>query len=232
MSACEGNKSARKARGNLALKWVRCVRDLGLIPVKPVCCFTAAGCLVSLAVWWHGWLMQTAKLQHVCNGWSDKLFGIRVFTHDDMFPYKRSCFSFFCPGSLTPVSVLKQYVVSIDGNDALIKWQLEKGLDWTISSVAGESYRVDVSWTSLRVYVLFSLFQELLFRCLMTFQIDLSEALMSCVGNIITDKEVKVRSVRIHALFTLKYCSDALFDFPHWFGFSKRQFNVTVSNSS
>ncbi|XP_026228717.1 mesenteric estrogen-dependent adipogenesis protein isoform X3 [Anabas testudineus] len=112
-----------------------------------------------------------------------------------------------CEGnkSARKARVLKQYVVSIDGNDALIKWQLEKGLDWTISSVAGESYRVDI---------------------------DLSEALMSCVGNIITNKEVKVRSVRIHALFTLKYCSDALFDFPHWFGFSKRQFNVTVSNSS
>ncbi|XP_026228716.1 mesenteric estrogen-dependent adipogenesis protein isoform X2 [Anabas testudineus] len=136
-----------------------------------------------------------------------------------------------CEGnkSARKARVLKQYVVSIDGNDALIKWQLEKGLDWTISSVAGESYRVDVSWTSLRVYVLFSLFQELLFRCLMTFQIDLSEALMSCVGNIITNKEVKVRSVRIHALFTLKYCSDALFDFPHWFGFSKRQFNLRLT---
>uniref|UniRef100_A0A3Q1HCT0 Uncharacterized protein n=1 Tax=Anabas testudineus TaxID=64144 RepID=A0A3Q1HCT0_ANATE len=109
-----------------------------------------------------------------------------------------------CEGnkSARKARVLKQYVVSIDGNDALIKWQLEKGLDWTISSVAGESYRVDI---------------------------DLSEALMSCVGNIITNKEVKVRSVRIHALFTLKYCSDALFDFPHWFGFSKRQFNLRLT---
>ena len=42
-------------------------------------------------------------------------------------------------------SVLQQYVVSIDGNDPFIKWQMERGLDWTISSVAGESYRVDVS---------------------------------------------------------------------------------------
>lgn len=37
------------------------------------------------------------------------------------------------------------YVVSFDGSDPFIKWQLERGLDWTISSVAGESYRVDVS---------------------------------------------------------------------------------------
>lgn len=36
-------------------------------------------------------------------------------------------------------------MVSVDGGDPLIKWQLERGLDWTISSVAGESYRVDVS---------------------------------------------------------------------------------------
>ena len=45
-------------------------------------------------------------------------------------------FSVFIPGS---------YVVSIDGSDPVIRWQLERGLDWTISSVAGESYRVDVS---------------------------------------------------------------------------------------
>ena len=50
------------------------------------------------------------------------------------------------------VSVLQQYVVSIDGSDPLIKWQLERGLDWTISSVTGESYRVDVSRT-LTTYV-------------------------------------------------------------------------------
>ena len=49
--------------------------------------------------------------------------------------------------SSNPVLVLKQYVVSIDGSDPFIKWQMEKGLDWTISSVAGESYRVDVSRT-------------------------------------------------------------------------------------
>lgn len=36
-------------------------------------------------------------------------------------------------------------VVSVDGGDPVIKWQMERGLDWTISSVAGESYRVDVS---------------------------------------------------------------------------------------
>lgn len=40
---------------------------------------------------------------------------------------------------------LQLYMVSIDGRNPFIKWQLEKGLDWTISSVLGESYRVDVS---------------------------------------------------------------------------------------
>ncbi|XP_038563613.1 uncharacterized protein LOC119894962 isoform X2 [Micropterus salmoides] len=40
--------------------------------------------------------------------------------------------------------VLQQYVLSIDGNNPFIKWQMEKGLDWTIASVAGESYRVDL----------------------------------------------------------------------------------------
>uniref|UniRef100_A0A3B4Z260 Mesenteric estrogen dependent adipogenesis n=1 Tax=Seriola lalandi dorsalis TaxID=1841481 RepID=A0A3B4Z260_SERLL len=80
------------------------------------------------------------------------------------------------------VRVLKQYVVSIDGKDPLIKWQMEKGLDWTISSVAGESYRVDVT--------------------------------------------LDIKPVWRDAFFTLKYYSDALFDFPHWFGFSKRNFKV------
>lgn len=41
--------------------------------------------------------------------------------------------------------MLRQYVVSIDGDDPFIEWQMARGLDWTISSVAGESYRVDVS---------------------------------------------------------------------------------------
>lgn len=44
-------------------------------------------------------------------------------------------------------AVPQQYVVSIDGNDPFIRHQLACGLDWTISSVAGESYRVDVRRT-------------------------------------------------------------------------------------
>lgn len=105
----------------------------------------------------------------VCNGWSDKLYGTTVLMpHDDMFFCKLSHFySSVLVSSciiLNPVSVLKQYVVSMDGNDPFIKWQLEKGLDRTISSVAGESYRVDVRWTSLFVYMLVNTFKELLFR--------------------------------------------------------------------
>lgn len=46
-------------------------------------------------------------------------------------------------------------MVSVDGSDPFIKWQLEKGLDRTISSVAGESYRVDVRWSNLCVYMSF-----------------------------------------------------------------------------
>ncbi|XP_022594526.1 mesenteric estrogen-dependent adipogenesis protein [Seriola dumerili] len=103
------------------------------------------------------------------------------------------------------VRVLKQYVVSIDGNDPLIKWQMEKGLDWTISSVAGESYRVDI---------------------------DLTQALDSWAAkniHIKTDKLIKVKPVWRDASFTLKYYSDALFDFPHWFGFSKRNFKLSLT---
>lgn len=52
-------------------------------------------------------------------------------------------------------------MVSIDGGDPLIRWQLERGLDWTISSVAGESYRVDVSrahWLQWGVCFVFGFF--------------------------------------------------------------------------
>ncbi|XP_034461589.1 mesenteric estrogen-dependent adipogenesis protein-like [Hippoglossus hippoglossus] len=101
--------------------------------------------------------------------------------------------------------VLQQYVVSIDGSDPLIKWQLERGLDWTISSVAGESYRVDI---------------------------DLAETLESWAAkniHIESDKLLKVEPVWRDASFTLKYYSDALFDFPHWFGFSKRNFKLRLT---
>ncbi|XP_032389928.1 mesenteric estrogen-dependent adipogenesis protein isoform X2 [Etheostoma spectabile] len=92
-----------------------------------------------------------------------------------------------------------------DGNNPFIKWQMERGLDWTISSVAGESYRVDI---------------------------DLTELLESWAAkniHIITDKPIKVKPVWRDASFTLKYYSDALFDFPHWFGFSKRKFNLRLT---
>ncbi|XP_029303236.1 mesenteric estrogen-dependent adipogenesis protein [Cottoperca gobio] len=102
-------------------------------------------------------------------------------------------------------TVLKQFVVSVYGNDPFIKWQIERGLDWTISSVAGESYRVDI---------------------------DLTELMESWAGknfNITTDKLTQVKPLWRDASFTLKYYSDALFDFPHWFGFSKRQFNLRLT---
>ncbi|XP_034746815.1 mesenteric estrogen-dependent adipogenesis protein-like isoform X2 [Etheostoma cragini] len=92
-----------------------------------------------------------------------------------------------------------------DGSNPFIKWQMERGLDWTISSVAGESYRVDI---------------------------DLTELLESWAAkklHTITDKPIKVKPVWRDASFTLKYYSDALFDFPHWFGFSKRKFNLRLT---
>ncbi|XP_071387253.1 mesenteric estrogen-dependent adipogenesis protein [Centroberyx affinis] len=100
--------------------------------------------------------------------------------------------------------VLKQYVVSIEGSDPLVRWEMERGLDWTISSVAGESYRVDI---------------------------DLTEALQTWAGtnfHIQTDRG-SVKPVWRDASFTLKYYSDALFDFPHWFGFSKRKFKLRLT---
>lgn len=87
----------------------------------------------------------------VCNGW-----GREITMAAQYLCRMTTCFSapsslllsspLFSPWiTLIPASVLQQYVVSIDGNHPLIKWQMERGLDWTISSVAGESYRVDVS---------------------------------------------------------------------------------------
>ncbi|XP_058645217.1 uncharacterized protein LOC131548149 isoform X2 [Onychostoma macrolepis] len=42
------------------------------------------------------------------------------------------------------VPVLGYYVVAINGSHPMIRWEMERGLDMTISSVAGESYTVDV----------------------------------------------------------------------------------------
>ncbi|XP_051256705.1 mesenteric estrogen-dependent adipogenesis protein-like isoform X1 [Dicentrarchus labrax] len=99
--------------------------------------------------------------------------------------------------------VLQRYVVSIDGNNPFIKWQVERGLDWTISSVAGESYVVDI---------------------------DLTELMESWAAkNLTTDKLIQVKHAWRDATFTLKYYSDALFDFPFWFGFSKRTFKLRLT---
>eukprot|EP00066_Takifugu_rubripes_P026794 XP_011616060.1 PREDICTED: mesenteric estrogen-dependent adipogenesis protein [Takifugu rubripes] len=91
------------------------------------------------------------------------------------------------------------YVMSIDGCDPFIKWQMERGLDWTISSVTGESYRVDI---------------------------DLSELLQS--SEVMTCDPTKATPVWRDAYFTLKYYSDAMFDFSHWFGFSNRAFKLRM----
>lgn len=57
-------------------------------------------------------------------------------------------------------------------------------------------------------------------------QIDLTELLQG--SEAAADDPRKAARVWRDASFTLKYCSDALFDFPHWFGFSKRAFKVNV----
>lgn len=142
---------------------------------------------------------------------------------------------YLCP------SVLQQYVVSIDGNDPFIRWQMERGLDWTISSVVGESYTVDVSRSLWLLLWLLSTFQGLLYFWIIcrlsdfaSYQIDLTELLESWAAkniHTVTDELIRVKPVWIDASFILKYHSDALFDFPHWFGFSKRTFKVSVSYS-
>ncbi|XP_024121885.1 mesenteric estrogen-dependent adipogenesis protein [Oryzias melastigma] len=96
-----------------------------------------------------------------------------------------------------------QYVVSLDGRNPFLKWQMERGLDRTISSVAGESYWVDI---------------------------DIVEALETWTAEQqLPGDAMKTKPVWRDASFTLKYESDALFDFPHWFGFSKRTFKLRVT---
>ncbi|XP_054611309.1 mesenteric estrogen-dependent adipogenesis protein-like isoform X2 [Dunckerocampus dactyliophorus] len=99
--------------------------------------------------------------------------------------------------------VMKRYVVSMDGANPLVRWQLERGLDWTISSVAGESYQVEI---------------------------DLSDALDKWASrNFPKDNKTGMRPQWADASFMLKYHSDALFDFPYWFGLSKRKFKLRLT---
>ncbi|XP_056592607.1 mesenteric estrogen-dependent adipogenesis protein-like [Triplophysa dalaica] len=94
------------------------------------------------------------------------------------------------------------YVVVINGCHPMIRWEMEKGLDSTISSVAGESYTVNV---------------------------DIRDALKACVGEkfrILIDGE-KVKPSWKDTHFTIKYHSDALFDFSYWFGLSKREIKIS-----
>ncbi|KAG7484425.1 hypothetical protein MATL_G00049230 [Megalops atlanticus] len=97
--------------------------------------------------------------------------------------------------------VLQQYIVVINGSNPVIKWEMERGLDQTISSVAGESYTVDI---------------------------DLSEVLQNWTGEnfrILVDGR-KVKPLWKDTSFVLNYHSNALFDFPYWLGFSKRHFKI------
>lgn len=60
---------------------------------------------------------------------------------------------------------------------------------------------------------------------------DFTELLESWVAqnlHALTDESINVTPLWRNATFTLKYCSDALFDFPYWFGFSKRTIKVSA----
>ncbi|XP_061659682.1 mesenteric estrogen-dependent adipogenesis protein-like [Syngnathoides biaculeatus] len=94
--------------------------------------------------------------------------------------------------------VAKLYVVCMRGADPVVRWHMEAGLNWAISSVAGESYEVEV---------------------------DLTDALDTWAAS----NMAGIRPEWVDASFTLKYHSDALFDFPHWLGFSKRKFKLRLS---
>ncbi|KAL2094658.1 hypothetical protein ACEWY4_009377 [Coilia grayii] len=104
-------------------------------------------------------------------------------------------------GELTETPEESEYfIVALNGSHPLVRWQIEQGLDQTISSVAGESYSVEI---------------------------DLSQALHGWVERRknVLPSVLKGKSWGICS-FTLKYHSDALFDFPFWFGLSKRNFKI------
>lgn len=63
-------------------------------------------------------------------------------------------------------------------------------------------------------------------NCGLCGQIDLTELLQG--SEVVTGDPRTAACVWRDACFTLKYYSDALFDFPHWFGFSKRAFKVNL----
>lgn len=100
------------------------------------------------------------------------------------------------------VLAAEYYVLAINGSHPMIRWEMERGLDKTISSVAGESYTVDVDVSA----------------ALQGWMRENSQALAGLKKMERTWKDTH---------FTIKYRSDALFDFPYWFGFSKRQFKVS-----
>lgn len=100
----------------------------------------AVECFISLV----GWVTHVG-FPDIYRGWRGEMTMTALyFVHMAVYISAHPLYVLY-PPILCPVSVLKQYVVSIDGNNPFIKWQMEKGLDWTISSVAGESYSVDVS---------------------------------------------------------------------------------------
>ncbi|XP_063059686.1 mesenteric estrogen-dependent adipogenesis protein-like [Engraulis encrasicolus] len=104
-------------------------------------------------------------------------------------------------GKLNQTSEESEYfIVVLNGSHPAVRWQMEQGLDRTISSVAGESYSVEI---------------------------DLSQALHSWVERRknVLPSVLKGKSWGICS-FTLKYHSDALFDFSFWFGRSKRHFKI------
>ncbi|KAI1903431.1 hypothetical protein AGOR_G00027110 [Albula goreensis] len=125
----------------------------------------------------------------------------RNLTSKRIFILTSACEDTVCFKTETNAKVLQQYIVAIDGSNPVIKWEIERGLDWAISSVAGESYIVDI---------------------------DLGDVLQSWTGEsfrILIDGR-KVKPLWKDTCFTLKYSSDALFDFSHWFGCSKRHIKI------
>lgn len=182
--------------------------------------FTALGCSVVHTLSW--WLMLASKPPDLCTGWSREI-------------KMTACFSapsqswLFFPSPMISISSAavrgvhrwqRSFHQVADGERSgldhlLCRWgKLQGGCkqSFVVFHIVWCSFYYDFLWLRSD----FSL-------C----QVDLTEPLESWAEkniHVLSDKPIK--TVWTDASFTLKYYSDALFDFPHWFGFSKRKFKV------
>lgn len=173
------------------------------------------------AAGWHSWLMQASRF-----GWSshysESLLLTPCFCANSLLFWLFYSFlmnfqwwsSMWCASMATSRSPSGSWREAWMGPSLLL---LEKATEWMWAGLHGASV-ARASFIQNHYMLPFP-----------SFQIDLTEEMESWAAkNLISDDLMKVKPVWRDASFTLKYYSDALFDFPHWLGFSKRIFKVRL----